>query len=129
MELAFRKAIFNRFFGTDPLNPLAIRAEAAVTRALAQLDSHLEPLSPPQALPYVALPDLVLSDLVLPDLALAVALDYTSFRLSGLYEAHAGPRSREWLAPFLARPSFRLTTPEVLAARPANVAELTATLT
>ncbi|NHQ86640.1 glutathione S-transferase [Iodobacter sp. HSC-16F04] len=106
METAFKKVVNDRFSGAD--HALSERGFAALQRALAQLEIWLAAKDEG-------------AELSLPDLCLAVALEYTRFRLPGLFAAHAGPQTLAWLIPYQNRPSFVATAPQRLSAKPASL--------
>ncbi|WP_429932777.1 glutathione S-transferase family protein [Agrobacterium vitis] len=113
MEVAFRRVILNRFFNSVPVNTLADRGQAAIIRAVQALEDQLA-TQEVSAQPSLA------------DLALAVALDYTRFRLTDLYETSAGPHTRAWLETIGQRTALVRTQPQALASRPVSVKDLLA---
>lgn len=113
MELAFRRVIMERFTSNGANNLLLKRANAALVRALNELDTVLEKQS-----------GLQVECVNLANLCLAVALEYMQFRLTDLFNGQVGQNTLTWLAAWHARPAFECTVPERLKSQPVNILAL-----
>lgn len=115
MEMSLRHVILRRFVQQPEHCELYTRSKAGVVRALAGLDDVFR--APPANEP---------PDFPMADSCLALALSYVRFRLPELMET-ASNGIRANLDIWERKPSFELTSPQALKARPDTLAALKST--